>query len=218
MNDVPISLRWSSHGRTEESASIARGGQVKPVGSTTKGPTRQRPRFRLPPKVQIVPGILGHAPSDGPCVVNPNAGEREVKDDFGSGHRSREVISQTHLQFPSTSPPIGIAPNPNPDPLSSPPPPPPIRHSNLVRFVGHLWNGAVPKSFAAVVKTKFTRTISMKMNQGRGGGGGRGWGGGGRGSGSGRWGGGGGGWGGGGGGWGGSGRGWGEELEVTGAA
>ena len=69
------------------------GGLQKSNGAGNKGPTRQRPWFRLPPKVQIVLGILGRAPSTEPRVAHLGEGKQEIIDEGRSGHRSRALSS-----------------------------------------------------------------------------------------------------------------------------
>jgi hypothetical protein len=86
LKNIPIKLRWPSHGRVEELPPMAGGGQFKLNDVRGKGPTRHRPWFRLPPKVQIIPGILGPAPSEETRVAHLRGGEREVRDDKESGH------------------------------------------------------------------------------------------------------------------------------------
>lgn len=94
---------------------MAGGDLEKPKGPGNRGPTRQRPWFRLPPKVQIVPGILGHAPSVEPRVEDLGEGELKVGDDCASGHCPEWIgadgsqiplkfqigVSQTLIWFPN---------------------------------------------------------------------------------------------------------------------
>lgn len=165
---------------------MAGGSSLQSNGFGSKGPTRQRPWFQLPPKVQIVPGILGQAPFPKPRVVHLWEGNLEVRDGGVFGHRPGSSFSQIgtretlQIQIGDTNP--NLAPQPHP-----PSPPPAIHLSILAWFVGHLWRGASTKSFASTAKTELARTVSVKMNQGGGcknfggfgwGTGGHGWGGG----------------------------------------
>lgn len=51
------------------------------------GQFRESRWFRLPPKVRIVPGILGPHPSQVTRVVHPDSGMREVIANHDSEHR-----------------------------------------------------------------------------------------------------------------------------------
>lgn len=86
LNAVPINLRWISHGGAEELAPMVGDKLEESKRTGNRGPTRQCPWFRLPPKVQIVLGILGRAPSVEPRVVYPGEGELKLRDDVEFGH------------------------------------------------------------------------------------------------------------------------------------
>jgi hypothetical protein len=87
---APIRLCWPAHeqGRVEEQRSprvvdskLSKGGQF-----------RKEKWFRLPPKVRVVPGILGAHPSQVTRGIHQDTGEREVDDDPESGHHLRVLI------------------------------------------------------------------------------------------------------------------------------
>jgi hypothetical protein len=50
------------------------------------GLARQRPWSSIPPKVRIVPRILGSGPGARTCGIDLQGGEREVRDDPKLGH------------------------------------------------------------------------------------------------------------------------------------
>lgn len=141
-----------------------------------KGPTRQRPWFRPPPKVRIVPRILGWMPGEETRVIDQPRGEWEVRDGGVSS-----MAAPSRVATPSSSSSLENPPSPNPN-------------TSLSKFVGHFWRGGPAKSFAAAVRFHPAEAVWVKMSQGgpgrnfygpgRGGGsGGRsGWGGGGGGS------------------------------------
>ena len=58
IKQIPIELCWESHGGSVRKKKLggSRSSTFEPVKT---GPTRQRPWFRIPPKVRIVLGILG---------------------------------------------------------------------------------------------------------------------------------------------------------------
>ena len=120
----------------------------------------QRPWFSSPPKVRIVPGILGSGPDDRTCGIDREGGELKVIGDPESGHLS--LLSNTHQPDldPIQSGGVATSSPSNPNfPKST------ISSHNLVRFVGHLWKGGPTKSFATVVRAEPAQTIQVVMNR-----------------------------------------------------
>lgn len=167
---IPINLQWvSRHKSSDSSVNGGCGGTGLNAGElpmsngfVLRGPTCKRPWFRLPPKVQIVPGILGRAPSAGTRVDHQQGSEPKVGEEARSGHHKTQ-----HYQPGGLSIPIHIeGANPNPSACSSDPiplSPLPILKSNLAKFVGHLWKGASSKSFAVAVCFEPAKTVTVKM-------------------------------------------------------
>lgn len=136
IKSIPIRFRWTSNGGPEEGVPKAGKESFKSIHPVIKGPTRQRPWFRPPPKVRIVPGILGRMPRDETRVGHRSGGETEVREDSVSAHRS-SFTSPGCSAFPFQSQ-IATPPNPNPSPPSEPlnPSPPKSKTSNLTKFIG----------------------------------------------------------------------------------
>lgn len=162
---ILIILQWSNNGAVaaESPETVTKEGDVN--CHCKRGPTTQRPWFRLPPKVKIIPGILGPAPIEKPRVEYPSGGEREVRGDWEYDDRLQPFPypPTTHLFKQSGD----SSTNPNPpsqSPLAVAAPP----KSNLAKFVGHLWRGSPTRSFVEAVKAVPAATVVVKMNQGGG--------------------------------------------------
>jgi hypothetical protein len=135
---IPVSLWWASHGGVEEVSSMVGGGSLQSNRDGSKEPTRQRPWFQLPPKVQIVPGILGRAPFVEPHIIHLGEGNPEVRDGGDFGHHSGASFSQIGFQETPQIQIRGLS-NPNLATHSLPQSPPPAAYrSTLARFIGHL--------------------------------------------------------------------------------
>lgn len=114
----------------------------------------------------IVPRILGWMPGVEPRVAHQRGGELKVSDEAVFGYQ--RYLGQQCI--PSLKGDQIVNPtNSNLDSTSSPPP---NRHSpskpNLAKFVGHLWRGALAKSFAAAVCSEPAHVVWVKMYQGGG--------------------------------------------------
>lgn len=90
---VPISLQWESRRKSSEGSSNGGYGGAKPEAGEKRsnifprqGPTCKRPWFRQPPKVQIVPGILGRMLVSRTRVDHQLGGERKVREGLESDH------------------------------------------------------------------------------------------------------------------------------------
>ena len=113
--------------------------------------------FRSPPKVRMVPGILGPRPkveTRGAYQVRGESievGHRDVRNHTsGCDNITREDGGQLDLT------PFNFQPQQK-------------TLANLSRFVGHLWKGAPAKSYAAAVRVVPAPTVRVDM-QNRGGG------------------------------------------------
>ena len=155
IKSTPIQLQWNSYEH------------INPVNSKSKNSTQfdqigesrnfgKQRWFRKPPKVQVVLGILGSYLVEDTHGKHPEGGENSGKRDPESGH--------SPLSAPKNPIRVGGAPpNPrNPNSIAS-------SRVNLSRFVGHLWIGAKPRSFAMVVRANPAPTVVVEM-QLRGGG------------------------------------------------
>lgn len=83
---IPIKLCWVSHNRAHNWGSKAGGGRRPQFKVDNAGPTRQRPWFRIPLKVKVIPSILGSGPEIGTRIIDLNGSEHEVRGDPESGH------------------------------------------------------------------------------------------------------------------------------------
>ena len=153
IKSTPIHLQWNSyehpvdvHPRNRNSTQFN-----LPWGFQKQGNQRW---FRKPPKVQVVPGILGVCPIEYTRGTHTEGGENSGERDPESGY--------SPLQDSKNPIRVGGAP-PNPRNPSAP------SRVNLSRFVGHLWSGAKPRSFAVVVRANPAPTVVVEM-QPRGGG------------------------------------------------
>ena len=155
IKSTPIQLQWNlyDHSKSIESKSNNSSQFNQIVG--LRNYEKQR-WFRKPPKVRVVPGILGSYPVVDTRGNQLHRGENSGERDPESGH--------SPLQDSKNSIRVGGDPtNPrNPNFLAS-------ARVNLSRFVGHLWTGAKPRSFAAVVRANPAPTVVVEM-QPRGGG------------------------------------------------
>lgn len=108
-----------------------------------------------------MPGILRWHPEAETRVIDPGGGEREVVEEGESGHRvlGGEIIVSSDF---------GDLVNPNQATELSPSIPPcsASKSSQLKRFIGHLWSGATPRSFAAAIHADLAPTVWIAMNQG----------------------------------------------------
>lgn len=133
MKAIPIKLHWASNGGPEKLPSTAGEEQRNSIKIEKKGPTSQRPWFRLPPKVPIVPGILGRAPAAETRIKHQFGGEPKVRDDGGSSHRPGDIAIPSrnqathHIQ-------TGVFPNLKLDPAAAHlNPSPPFQSSQIRR-------------------------------------------------------------------------------------
>lgn len=81
---APIQLQWPTHGRSRSADALegrTRTSNLKPIDV---GKIQTFRWFRLPPKVRIVPGVLGSYPADGTHVGNLSGGEGKVSGDSES--------------------------------------------------------------------------------------------------------------------------------------
>lgn len=118
VKSIPISFRWTSNGDPAVTGSVPGNIEVNTRLPVVKGPTRQRPWFRPPPKVRIVPGILGRRPGEETRVEYQDGGERKVSDEAAYGHRPLPLSTDG---LDSHCPQIILNPNPSP-PLEPPNP------------------------------------------------------------------------------------------------
>ena len=161
IKDTPIRLHWNSYRRTKSSEDLVSDDfvqfrQEQGIGGFEKW-------FRRPPKVRLIPGILGPHPSVKPREIHSIVEGYMGKMDSETGLFSLpDTFSLTRTGEGSSA-----AGNPNSIPSPSSP------TSNLAKFVGHLWKGARPRSFAAVVRANPAPTVVVEMQsrgEGRGGG------------------------------------------------
>lgn len=117
---TPIKLRWLSRRKAGDEELEGKFG----FKSYRGGHFGQERWFRPPPKVKIIPGILGPHPAQGTHVGHPGGGERKGIVVTASGHRS---------------PPADV---PQADPVEDDPPIPHSISKTLAKFVKHLWRGA----------------------------------------------------------------------------
>jgi hypothetical protein len=152
IKSVPISFHWPSKGDKGENPLMAGGRRQASNCAVLKGPTCQRPWFRPPQLVRIIPGILRRSLAVGIHVVHQEGGEREVRDEEESSYL--HCPTRTHPPDSHLHPQSGGIPNPNPDPQPLHPNSSLTAKSNLAKFVRHLWSGAPTKSFMSVVRSE----------------------------------------------------------------
>lgn len=140
---TPIRLHWPSRQRSSSDEELEGKVDFKP---NRGGHFWESRWFCPPPKVRIVPRILGPHPSQGTRIRHPGAGERKVT----------IVLALDH------HPPIGdILGQIEPDGDGSP-----IPHSTskiLAKFIKHLWKGASLRSFVAVVCAEPAPVVRVGM-------------------------------------------------------
>jgi len=126
IKSIPIKLQWVRYGDT---AWPVNNQAMDKAHSKVLGvePTSQRWWFRSPPTVQEVKGILGHGPFDETRGGNLDKGEREVRDDSESEHRTASLLTHPQESIPCKSLPQFTNPKQNTSPIA------------LHKFVGHLW-------------------------------------------------------------------------------
>ena len=154
IKQIPFELRWQTHGVAEQRNSEAGGRRQSNRKLGNVGPTSQRPWFCLPPKVCIVPGILGLGPEDRTRGDDREGGELMGNGDPESGHLSLLPNIHHPNSDPIQSGGVATSSPSNPNfPKST------ISSHNLVRFVGHLWKGGPTKSFATVMRAEPAQTV-----------------------------------------------------------
>lgn len=139
---APIELHWPSK---HENAEFRQ--STRPNG----GQLWNSRWFRSPPKVRVVPGILGPCPEQ-----ETHGGHRHP------GENIDEVFSESehrlsHLDSSSRAKEVHLV-SPNPDPKS-----PHKTLTNLGKFVGHFWKGAPTRSYAAAVRADPAPVIRVRM-------------------------------------------------------
>ena len=149
--DTSIRLHWNSYRRTKSSEDLLSDNCVQfrreqGIGGSDRW-------FRRPPKVKLVLGILGPRPSEKPRGVHLSVEGHKGKKDPETGFFSLPYSSYLTQIGEGSS----VAGNPNPTPSPSSP------TSNLSKFVGHLWKGVRPRSFAAVVRANPAPTVVVGM-------------------------------------------------------
>lgn len=149
---APIRLSWKSN----EQKALEDTSQGSSVISDTRGGQNGK-WFRSPPKVQIVAEILGVHPSEITRVAHPDGGRHIGDGDPESGHLPPDPTEVARAGFTSAE---SLPTNPS----SSP-----IQIKSLAKFVGHLWRGALAKSFAVAVRAEAAPVVKVVM-QPRGGG------------------------------------------------
>lgn len=149
---TPIWLWWQSHRQSSSDGELEGRAAFQLNRGRYYGTSRW---FRPPPKVRIVPGILGPPPSMVTRVKHPEGGEWKVEDNLHSEYRPPDKVSPSQLDLDSYN-----SPNPT-SRLGS--------RQALARFVKHLWKGATPRSFATVVRAEPAPVVKVAM-QPRGGG------------------------------------------------
>jgi hypothetical protein len=149
---APIRLCWPLH---EQNRVVEQGRpRSADLVFSIRGHFRKEKWFRSPPKVCIVPGILGAHPSQGTRGINRDTVEREVDDDALSGHCPPVLFlgrDDRHLVDV-------IIPNPKPPIPTS---------TSLATFVKHFWKGAalgVSMTVAVVVEIVTGATKIVVMN------------------------------------------------------
>ena len=155
IKSTPIHLQWNSYEHPEDVRPRNRKSNHvdQSWGFQKQGNQRW---FRKPPKVQVVPGILGACPIGYTRGTHTEGGENSGERDPESGYSPLQD-SKNPIRVG------GVPPNPR-NPNSSA-----LSRVDLSRFVGHLWPGAKPRSFAAVVRANPAPTVVVEM-QPRGGG------------------------------------------------
>jgi hypothetical protein len=149
---MPIRLRWQNHRQSSSDGELEGKRVQKPNRGGYFGDSRW---FRSPPKVHIVPGILGPPLVVLTCVSHLGVGEREVEEDNDFEHRPSD-------KGPSNPSSLDCCSSPNLIFRSRP-------HQTLARFMKHFWQGASLRSFAAVVSAEPAPVVRVAM-QPRGGG------------------------------------------------
>lgn len=113
--------------------------------------------FQAPPKVRVVPEILGSCPSKSTRGVHPCTGNRNGDGDLKSGHLSGDIQDLDRVDRVTGD----VETLGSPSTSSTP--------QNLTRFVGQLWRVSTARTFAMVVWAEPAPIIKVKM-QPRGGG------------------------------------------------
>lgn len=149
---APIEFTWNSPNQNSVSPctkqrNASKAEEQRGQASKVVGHGGQPRWFHPPPKVRLVPGIVGSSPLEGTRGVYPignSTGECIGGGDPETGHHSSESHgSGDQERLPS-----------DPDPFS-----------NLRRFVGHLWASPNPRSFATALKATPAPTVVVKMQQ-----------------------------------------------------
>lgn len=161
--DLPFEFCWPSNGgkrgqgrmeEKREEMSLNRGNWMDMV--------QMDQWFRAPPKVRMVPGIMGRDPYQNTRVTIQEGGEREVGGDPESGHRV--PASPPH-------PPVSVTAqseiqNHEDATLDQ-------KIPNLRKIAGHLWKGSPTKSYASALPITAAKIVVVMNRGGDGGGGGR---------------------------------------------
>jgi hypothetical protein len=88
LKSVPIQLNWLCYQHLDDGELTE--GKIEYPKAFHHGYFRDSRWFRAPPKVRIVPGILGPHPSARTSGIYPVGGDREVKGDSESEHRKSD--------------------------------------------------------------------------------------------------------------------------------
>lgn len=88
LKHAPIRFCWPHWGRSRSVDHLEGRNSVDSVDGHSWNFTRW---FQLPPKVILVPGILGPHPSELPRDVNPRGGRGELQSDPESGHPAADL-------------------------------------------------------------------------------------------------------------------------------